>query len=95
MGEEEGKQVFTAKNKKYPPYVPLKVNNNIIDFSDVEKYLGLLLDDKLSWKPHINCLRTQLISLCGPLRKIGNCLLSTAQLRFGDQLQRLPLKTYN
>lgn len=68
--------IFAAKNKKIPPHAPLIINNLNIKQSNTEKYLGLLLDDKLSWKPHIEHVRAKLVSLSGALRKIGNCLPS-------------------
>lgn len=66
--------IFHAKNKKIPPYTPLKVNNYIINQSNKEKYLGLMLDDKLTWGPHISHVRSKLTSLCGALRRVGNCI---------------------
>lgn len=66
--------IFAAKNKQIPPHAPLIINNLSIQKSSTEKYLGLLLDDKLSWKPHIEHVKAKLVSLSGALRKMGNCL---------------------
>lgn len=34
----------------------------------------MLLDDKLSWKPHIEHVRSKLTALTGALRKMGSCV---------------------
>lgn len=62
--------IFAAVNKKLNEPPPLTINNVTIQKSIQEKYLGLILDDKLSWNPHIQKLRSKLISLSGILRNI-------------------------
>lgn len=66
--------IFAAKNKTINEFEPLKINNVTISRSDSEKYLGLILDDQLTWKPHIGKLRSKLVSLTGALRSIVGCL---------------------
>ncbi|CAK1585636.1 unnamed protein product [Parnassius mnemosyne] len=66
--------VFCAKNKKIPTYTPLKINNITLKRSKKEKYLGLLLDDKLIWDSHIDKIASKLASLTGALRKVSNCI---------------------
>jgi len=46
------------------------VNNHSISPEDKLKYLGVLLDNKLSWKPHVQKVKTQLSRACGVLTKL-------------------------
>lgn len=66
--------IFTAKNKTIKNYKPLTINDQPINEVKEEKYLGLILDSQLSWKPHINNIRSKLTSLTGALRGIVRCL---------------------
>jgi hypothetical protein len=47
---------FTLKKGKCPQ---IRINN-IIHQKEQEKYLGLTLDNKLTWKPHLLAKRKQL-----------------------------------
>lgn len=66
--------IFSAKNKKINDFEPPKINNTNISRSDCEKYLGLILDNKLTWKEHIKYVKSKLISLTGVLRSVVRCL---------------------
>lgn len=67
--------IFAAKNKLLPQQLtPLMINNEIIQRSRQEKYLGLWIDDNLTWKTHINYISTKLVSLLGALRRISHCI---------------------
>lgn len=66
--------IFSAKNKKIQEHDDLKINGEIIHKSNEEKYLGLILDSKLTWKTHIDKIRKKLISLMGAMRGIVGCL---------------------
>lgn len=43
--------MFSRRNKN-PPF-KLEIDGAEIEYSDTVKYLGLVLDKKLSWQPHI------------------------------------------
>ena len=49
---------------------PIIVDNTSIPYNHVVKFLGLLLDSKLSWKPHIQSVRSKLSSACGVFYQI-------------------------
>ncbi|CAH2087332.1 unnamed protein product [Euphydryas editha] len=66
--------IFAAKNKKIDQNFALKINNDILRISVQEKYLGLILDNKLTWKPQIMKIRKKLISLLGCLRNLSKCI---------------------
>lgn len=64
--------IFAAKNKKIEKsFSPLTINNVTLVESNQEKYLGLLLDNKLTWKAHITKIQKKLISLLASLRNMS------------------------
>lgn len=65
--------IFAAKNKKISHQSKLTINNKIIKKVGHEKYLGLILDSHLNWKPHIERVRSKLTSLTGALRSVVRC----------------------
>lgn len=66
--------IFKAKNKKIHNHKPLNIDSKIINKTITEKYLGILLDEHLTWKPHLEKLRSKIASLSGLLRRITGCL---------------------
>jgi hypothetical protein len=48
---------FTAKRSRCPQ---VNISNHLIPVKNEVKYLGLYLDEKLTWKPHIKAKRRQL-----------------------------------
>ena len=54
----------------------LIINGKIIKKVDETKFLGINVDNKLSWKPHIAKLNKKLKSACGRLYRIKNFLPS-------------------
>lgn len=65
--------IFKPKNKKIVNYDPLTINNIKIKRIDHEKYLGLILDSSLTWKPHIDYIKNKLASLTGVIRGNARC----------------------
>ena len=53
------------------------INNHNISPEDNLKYLGVLLDNKLSWKPHVQKVETQLSRACGIPSKLSCNTTST------------------
>ena len=49
------------------------IKKHNISPEDNLKYLGVLLDNKLSWKPHVQKVKTQLSRACGILSKLKHC----------------------
>lgn len=66
--------IFSPKNKKLSNHPPLIIDNYPINNTDQEKYLGLILDKKLTWQPHIEKIRAKLTALTGSLKSIVRCL---------------------
>lgn len=66
--------IFSAINKHIPSHGPLTINNIPLNQVHNEKYLGLILDSNLTWKPHLEKIKSKLLSLAGALRGIVQCL---------------------
>lgn len=66
--------IFAAVNKKMPNFVPLTINNQPITRVYQERFLGLILDSNLNWKPHLLQIKSKLTSLTGALRGVVRCL---------------------
>jgi len=56
--------------KHNPASFNVTINNHTISPEDNLKYVGVLLDNKLSWKPHVQKVKTQLSRACGILSKL-------------------------
>ena len=52
----------------------LVIDGSVFRRVKTTKFLGVLMDDKLSWKPHIEALNCKLKSACGRIYRIKNCL---------------------
>jgi len=56
--------IFHKPNQKVPSFLNnIKINGNIIKREESTKYLGVLIDDTLSYKNHINDLTTKLTKI--------------------------------
>lgn len=66
--------IFATPQKKIEIHQPLNINGQILQKTTSEKYLGLILDSGLTWKPHIMSLKSKLQSLMGLLRSFAKCL---------------------
>lgn len=62
--------VFSKSNKKQQ-VLELKLNNEKIEVVKQIKILGLILDDKLSWNPHIDYLKNQCIKRINILKSLS------------------------
>ena len=45
-----------------------KFDNHVVHRVNEVRYLGIIIDDKLCWKPHINCIRDKLFKGVGMLK---------------------------
>jgi hypothetical protein len=58
------------KRKKIPNILPLlKIENKNIERTSITKFLGLLIDENISWKAHIDYLNTKITKNIGVLYK--------------------------
>jgi len=56
--------------KHNPASFKFIINHHRISPEDKLKYLGVLLDNKLSWEPHVQKVKTQLSRACGVITKL-------------------------
>ena len=71
----------TKKHKKQNQKINLELNGTKVEEKEVAKYLGVLIDNKLSWKSHIEQVKTRLSRGNGMISKIryyvnDQCLLN-------------------
>ena len=59
------------QHKIYPNEYPvIKINDSVLQFEQQYKFLGVVLDDTLSWNYHINTLSTKVSKFNGLLSKL-------------------------
>ena len=63
-------------NKRKPPKedFEVKINNVKLDRCSSYKYLGIFIDEDLSWKPHISYLCEKVTKVCGMFAKLRYCV---------------------
>ena len=63
--------IFSPKrNHSCPMKLTLKIGNNMLKESNSNKYLGVIIDDKLNWKDQIKNIRSNLLKYVGIFYKI-------------------------
>ena len=62
--------MLLISQKHNPTSFKVIINNHSISPEEKLKYLGVLLENKLSWKPHVQKLKTQLSRACGIISKL-------------------------
>ena len=63
--------IFSSGKKKIPHNLPtVFISNKSITQTKVTKFLGVLLDDKLSWIPHINFITRKIAKNIGIINKM-------------------------
>ena len=62
--------MLLTSRKHNPASSKVTINNHIISPEDNLNYLGVFLDNKLSWKPHVQQVKTHLSRVCGILSKL-------------------------
>ena len=60
-------------NKREKAKITVKVGNQTLEQSSSVKYLGVTIDDKLNWNPHIKRLEKKVSSGCWALYKLTLC----------------------
>ena len=66
--------VFHHRNKKIPAVINLRINSIAIERVANFNFLGLMVNENLSWKSHINLISTKLSKSIGVLNKLKHIL---------------------
>ena len=66
--------IFTRKRNSGTNSMSLKLGNNEIERTKVARFLGVLVDDKLSWEHHIKAVRNKMARYIGTIFRIKHML---------------------
>ena len=67
---------FSNKKKKHTSTINIKIDGSIIHPTDKTKFLGIIIDQKLNWKPHIIKITNQISRSIGIIKKFRHTLPS-------------------
>ena len=62
--------VFKSRSKKLKKDLHIKLNNKTLERVKQTKFLGIIVDEHLTWKDHIDYVTLKIIRICGILRRI-------------------------
>ncbi len=63
--------LFRSKNRRISNFGPVRIDNSRLQVVNQVTYLGAIIDDRLSWIPHINSLCAKISRQIGILRKLS------------------------
>ena len=72
LSEEKTKCIHFCRRRNLHPDPELYIKNKLIPISDNIKYLGVILDTKLSFKPHIQYIRDKCLKSLNILKVLSN-----------------------
>ena len=75
-----------GKEKDKPPDFEIKMGENIIEETATYKYLGVIIDNRLSWKPQIDKMCAKMSSVCGVISKVRHVLDRNSMLLIYNSL---------
>ena len=70
--------LFHSQSKKISDLIRIKLGRKTITQLNHVKYLGILIDSTLSWKPHVSELSKKLARNCGIFYKIRHFVKAKA-----------------
>ena len=76
--------LFTG-SKRVQDVPQLFIFNTPIDRKPVTKFLGMLIDDKLSWKPHAQNILGKISRICGVIGRVRSCMTTDALKAIGTK----------
>ena len=62
--------VFKSRNEKLKKELNIKLNNNTLQRVKRSFSLGIIVDEHLTWKDHIDYITLKIIRICGILQRI-------------------------
>lgn len=72
--------LFRPSQKKIPTSAPVLVDNQIIQLKQRTKFLGIYIDENLTWKTHVNYICSKISKTSGIIYKARYYLTSEAKL---------------
>ena len=85
-GSKTMAMLFHHQNKKNVMIPEIQYGDTPVKFTKEFKFLGLVLDSSLSWKPHITYLSKKLMSAIGALNRVKHFLNSDIKLKIYSAL---------
>ena len=70
LNVSKSKFMLTLKPKTARPSFNVKINGEKLEQCKSYKYLGVFIDENLTWKPHIDYISKKVSKACGALSKI-------------------------
>ena len=66
---------FRKKGQNFDPQnIPVKIDNQSLNFTDHVTFLGLILDEHLTWENHCNNVANKIARTCGVLNRVKKVL---------------------
>ena len=93
LNVDKSKFIIFFKHPKKLPNITIQINNNDIEQVDSFNFLGLTLDQHITWKPHIDKISIKLSRVSGVLKKTQRYFPHQI-LIFNDHLQIIISPTY-
>ena len=85
--------VFTL-NRRLPPFQPVIMDGVFIDEVTSTKFLGVVIDNRLTWESHVAYISPKISKSIGVIRKIGALLPKATRIQLYKSLI-LPYLTYS
>ena len=70
LNVKKSKFMFFSNKKNISRKLSIKINGKQLENCDSYKYLGVIFDSKLSWKPHVEYICKKISKSCGALSKL-------------------------
>ena len=70
--------VFRPHQRRQTLDISIQIDNNVIERVKETVFLGVILDEHLSWKPHILSVSTKISKSIGVIYKSSFCLPKTS-----------------
>ena len=69
---KKSKFMLVTKKQSVPNF-SVKIDNASLESCVSYKYLGVIIDNKLNWGPHIEYIAPKIAKACGALARLRNC----------------------
>ena len=74
LNVDKSKFMIISRRRDANHSFSLKINGEAVGRCSTYKYLGLIIDDKLDWKSHVNYICKKVSKACGILSKLRHCI---------------------